>query len=493
LSALLAAACGSTVATTASTSTANGLGGPAVASGAAPDGTGALPGTDNNTGTTALPAGEAPTSLGTTTVAGTGSTTTGTSTVAGSRPVRDSLTGRPGVTPTTIKIGLELDGDAAATRAAFGLPAAKGPTAQQGFKIMFDYINAHGGFGGRKAVMEVVETDVKEGTVEAQAQAACTKFTEDLKVFAVVASVARSTTMFDCLAQHKTIGMPYYPGLAFSAQSWDRLKDYLYAPNYLAVQRGGIIVDSWVHLGLLTKTSAIGLISVDEPVRQQFAAQVRARLKDYGFTAKDEFKMSNVHSVSDLSGTSAEMSNAVLKFRSEGIDRVLFANTGGGGPTFFMPAAENQGYAPSYGISTYEFLRTLVQLAPAAALERSDGAGWSPAHDITNTKYLPKNPARDKCAAIFKGKITFTDTTMTSIGGICEPLLVLRDALDNVARGSPGFRQGFEALGRYNTPYSDPLLFAPGRRHDGISMYRDFRWQKDCGCFYYVDGPFAIP
>jgi hypothetical protein len=60
-------------------------------------------------------------------------------------------------------------------------------------------------------------------------------------------------------------------------------------------------------------------------------------------------------------------------------------------------------------------------------------------------------------------------------------------------RGAPSMRAAIEGLGRYPNANADPLLFGPGRRHDSIGEYRETRYSKDCGCFYYSKGPFAIP
>lgn len=493
---VLAAGCGTTV-RNAPTSTSVGDGSLTTgASGSpwAPTSVGAG-GATTSTPRTAM-AGAAPAQAGSHVAAaavGQVGTTTAVGQV-GSAPQLDALTGMPGVTPTTIKIGLELAGNAPATRKAFGLPDPPGPDPKQGFQELVSYINKHGGIAHRRLSLDVTETDLTEGSFESQAQAVCSKFTEDDHVYAVISSVARTSTLFDCLAQHKTIGLPYYIGLAFSPTQWSRDADYLYAPGYVSDERAGVLVDSWVRSKLITKSSRIGLISVDDPAHQLFSAAVRDRLRFYGMTVTDEYKASPAKDISGVGVASQQMSNAVLKFRTENIDRVLFANTAGGGPFFFMPAAENQHYYPKYGISTYEFLRTLVTAAPKAAMARSYGPGWAPAYDLTDARFLPKNALRARCSKIFTdaGEDVSGDAQLT-IGGACEPFWLLRDVLARVVSGeSPDFRSAFETLGSYPTPYSDPLRFVPRARHEGIDTYRQLSFDSRYGCYKYVSGSFLV-
>jgi hypothetical protein len=413
----------------------------------------------------------------------------------GATKVTDGLTGLPGITGRTATIGFESAGNAAAARAAFGLPNPQAPAIGEALRVLFDHVNKHGGFGGRRGEYVIHETDVLEGNWETQSQAACSALTEDHKVIAAVTSIARTPTIFNCLARHRTVGVAYYPGLAIPLPMWDGLADYLYGPVYLAYPRSSFLVDTWIRLGLLSKKSRVGLISIDEPTRQKYAEAIRQGLKRHGIPLTDEFKASDGSQVSDLGRAGQEMSSAVVQFRARNVDVVLFANTAGGGPTLFMPAAEKQQYYPRYGLSSYEFLRTLVTLVPKEALQRSTGVGWLPEFDLTDPRFLPKNPERTKCLKIFRdGGIQVTGKTEITINELCQAVFLIRDGMNAVHAGTArSFRQGVEGLGRYPTANSDPLFFAPGRRHDAVGYYRDLRFNTDCTCFTYTKGPFPIP
>ena len=85
----------------------------------------------------------------------------------------------PGVTPTTVKIGV--------TMVDFNCikPFVEGVQIQQQemYQLYIDYLNVHGGLAGRQ-IQPVYETYCPIGN--AQALALCTKLTEDDKVFAVI-------------------------------------------------------------------------------------------------------------------------------------------------------------------------------------------------------------------------------------------------------------------------------------------------------------------
>jgi ABC-type branched-subunit amino acid transport system substrate-binding protein len=85
----------------------------------------------------------------------------------------------PGVTPTTVKIGVAM--------VDFNCikPFVEGVQIQQQemYQLYIDYVNAHGGLAGRQ-IQPVYETYCPIGN--AQALALCTRLTEDEKVFAVI-------------------------------------------------------------------------------------------------------------------------------------------------------------------------------------------------------------------------------------------------------------------------------------------------------------------
>ena len=98
-----------------------------------------------------------------------------------------------------------------------------------------------------------------------------------------------------------------------------------------------------------------------------------------------------------LGAMSAQMSSAVLRFRSAGVSHVLFVTVNNSELWFFMPAAESQGYRPRYGLASYHVPATLPQFVPAAQLHGAVGIGWSPYQDVVESQDPGGRPAVPEC------------------------------------------------------------------------------------------------
>jgi Periplasmic binding protein len=92
-----------------------------------------------------------------------------------------------GVTPTTIKLGIAMI-DFACIPAAFN--DFEEPKQQAGYQAFVDEINEHGGINGRK-IVPVYKTVCP--LAETDGMAACTAFSDDSKVFAVVGEFGQIT------------------------------------------------------------------------------------------------------------------------------------------------------------------------------------------------------------------------------------------------------------------------------------------------------------
>jgi hypothetical protein len=188
--AALAAGCGSTVQQSES------------AVGVAPNGVVSSSGTTSGDSALSVPTGGTASGPGVNTAAGAGGPVTATGTAAGggttpagsgttsgsgksSNAGGDPAVAAPGITDSTVYLGFEYSSSAAAADRAIG---AAGAAPTYDFRDVLNaamgYANNHGGFAGRK--MEGVYYDVNVANPkESEDQAACAKFTEDNKVFAM--------------------------------------------------------------------------------------------------------------------------------------------------------------------------------------------------------------------------------------------------------------------------------------------------------------------
>jgi len=127
-------------------------------------------------------------------------------------------------------------------------------------------------------------------------------------------------------------------------------------------------------------TSArVALVRYDSPIDATFAeGVVKPRLAAHGLKVSDEAIISQPSSASEAGDTTAQISDAVLRFRTEGIDHVLFVPTGGVLPFLWMPAAQAQGYAPRYALNSLDIPRFIAGNAPQQQLHGALGIGWMP-------------------------------------------------------------------------------------------------------------------
>ena len=196
LVALVAAGCGSTVETTGdNTISVNGSSG--ASSGSAPTANAGLNGPTQPTGSA---------SEGSSVAVG-GGATSGTSPLAGGSAVTagsglGSASGAgPGVTATTITLGVSYYQSAAAANAALGARGVDTGDPVAATKVLLNAINKAGGIAGRRVKALYFAIDPQSSTPYAtEAQAECTYFTQDHKVFALIDGTPAADAR-RCLAQ----------------------------------------------------------------------------------------------------------------------------------------------------------------------------------------------------------------------------------------------------------------------------------------------------
>jgi hypothetical protein len=196
----------------------------------------------------------------------------------------------------------------------------------------------------------------------------------------------------------------------------------------------------------------------------------------------------------DASSGPAQISAAVLGFKSAGIDRVLFLVPNGLGPLFFVRAASAQDYHPKYGFSSFDEVAAQADLLPAKELEGSAGVGWRQLLDVGDT--APAHTASYRsCLSIMRWAGLRLDGLSAVFSALqaCDGLLVLATAL-GPATGplrSGVLRERIDALSSsYSSPSTLATRFA-GDRHDAAAAVRDFRYDPGCGCFAYTGPPRA--
>ena len=400
-----------------------------------------------------------------------------------------------GVTASQILIGVNLakpgSGTAAATQ--FGAKGISGADDTPTVKSIISYINAHGGVAGRTLAAVFAYTDVTAGSFDQQAQAACASFTSDHQVFAVVQQINDGSAVLPaCLAQHHVALFDEGNSAFYDSQSIGQWAPYYYSPGRMTLDRMSAQITGLAQQGYFDKGSRVGVALYDSPSYQRALSHViRPALAAVGFPPTDVYQFSLPSSAAGVSDTAAQASNAVLKFRSEGIDHVIFVASLGALPFLFLPESESQGYRPRYGFSSSDLPDFQRQNAPATQLARSIAVGWNRSADMGALQTWNDTPASRQCQAAVRAS-GVTDLTV-AYGVSCDPYFLLQAALANAGEVSgAGLRAAMDRLGASFQMVGPPATsFGPGL-FDGIAGYRDLPFNAGCDCYRYVGGALSL-
>jgi hypothetical protein len=476
--------------------------------GAAPVETGAVPpGPDGSGAQAGNPTTEVPSSPGSPPAPKTGSTDPPVG-VAPS-PVAVPVSG-PGVTPDTITVGFPFPRDPVAAQEEWDeVTGDVSPPPMNWIPVLqsiVEDINARGGVLGRKLQLHVWLYDTTDyPTLADYIEAECAYFTQDVEVFTVYMTGGDSETL-ECYRQHE---MPVIV-------NWTNLTDdvvYAENPNVFTISYPGIsrisrlMADGLADAGFLTRGSKIGLVSFDHPVFRRAVDQaLKPALAARGLSLSAEVHVTPPRTPEALGVMMTEINAAVVRFRAEGIEKVLFLDVNALLGYYFINAAEDQQYRGfRYGLTSGTGGDTRdssgERFLPA---EQMDGAvllGWAPLGDIAQAegfKLLP--PTASRCRALLErnGFRFDPDNCCRLWFGLewCNRLWFLDAALEaqkGDAINIASFIRGAESLGSSFEP-TDSLgaRFAKGR-HDGPSVYRVLRWSPPCQCFRYTTGLQPMP
>lgn len=504
VTAVLAAACGSTV----GLARQQGAGGVAGGSGVGAPAQGLATGSTTGSGTAAGSGGSTTAAPGTAAVAGPaagsagssggtgvagGAPAGGTSGAAGSAAASGTA---PGVTATTIEVGLPYANNAGAVNAAAGAGNLNPGNEEQDWQVLVDYLNAHGGIDGRRVVpvWYGYNADSSETTQQIE-QAMCADFTQDNHVFAVLTQADQ--TLAHCVLSSGAVMVG--EDLALEESSFFTQYPYYVEPGGLALDR--IVraeIPRLVAEGYFGPHPTIGILTYDYPSFSQAVDQVMIpELASYGYHNPLVEESYVPTSSSGIGEESASISSAELKFRSSGVDHVLFLEQSGDLALFFMNDAASQDYHPRYGVNSQDAAETLASGGdvPASQIVGAEGIGWLPGIDLAS--YTPTGPygnaAARRCVALMQaGGVSASGPDAEAVLFLdCDMAFFLEAALD--AGGRTINRANFlSAVNAMGSGFTDALTvatyFGPSQ-HDGVSEVYDYVYQSGCGCLTYTGPP----
>ena len=480
-------ACGSTVPVASQSASLGTTGDLTVPTGTAPTGTpiGGSTGGTTTTGGTATTGAVATSTTGVTTTGGTG---TGVST-----PVAGET--RP------IKVGILLTKVGQAD--ALGVSLGNTYSERQFDDAVINGINKAGGLHGRRIVPVYADTDTASTSWESDYSAACSTFTEDNHVDVVLGSSFAYFASFEqCLAK---AGIPHLSNSSNVADNGELGRFPLFRALIVPTidKRSLAKLQGAISSGFLTPSNKLGVITDSCPGSQRawqtvvepFLAQHRiavAGMADEG--CADGYNGS-------FSGAGAAVSNAILTFRSRGVDRITFITVSETGTMLAMSAAaSSQQYYPGWILSSLAGTALLQGQAPADQLENTRVYGWLPSQDVSPSLYDPPNAAQRRCYGYLKASgikpVSAADYSYAQ--SICEALFAYETALGRTGGGITGSAV-VAALDGVGTAFQSVFdlqgaaLFSASRRNDVPRLYRQAAWKDSCSCFAYGGPTYPMP
>lgn len=494
VSVALLTACGSTVALTTSTAGVPADGGlgpgtsgdPVLGSPEAPGAGPLAPGSAPGAVPGQRPAGSSPGALAPTSGAG-GS--------VGSQRPGAAAANVPGMTATTVKIGVERVDTAAlgAFASSTGTDASIGDlNAYQ--DALISWVNTNGGLAGRTLTPVFFQAQISAGNQQNNS-ARCATWAEDERVFAAQASYYQGGGAVPCLAERGVISVSTFEVAPGSADDFNRYRGRYYAPGAMeTVSLARSYATGLQEARFFTPSSKIGLLYFDFPeYRIAKERGLKPTLARFGLSVASEYAVAYGGNASELGSITAAVQSAGLQFASEGIKDVLFLDSGGTLALFFMQNAQNQRQTFRYGLNSTSdagYLEGQSNLAPELA--RAVIAGQQPGRDLNDVSSAPRNPDRDRCLAILKkaGHTITSSVDRKAVLGYCAFYFLLKGAFDRAASYDPaGFAKAVAALG------ASPGTAAASHGDDfalgnpwGAARYAIARWRTECSCLRY-DGP----
>jgi hypothetical protein len=389
-----------------------------------------------------------------------------------------------------ILIGFLYNDFTAAARAA-GLSTTDFPDPLADFKALVASVNKQGGLAGREIRPLYYRIDGLTSDYSTSAQAACADFTQDHHVEAVVSVNFTWDNLSTCLTK---AGVPQLDGAPWTMHTSSELRQYpgLFWAGSMATDRyTRAVIEQSISAGYLSSKNKLGIVADGCPSSGWTYDHVVAPLLKARGVAVDHIVAFNcVNGAGDVDQIEAGIHSAILKMRTDGVDRVTYLTmVEGVANTQFAMGADNQHWYPGYLLSSVGILQLQASQIPQSQLVNTRGVGWVPVLDVTKP---PQTPRTRECLALNRAGGGEPPTNVGMLGYLylaCDPLLLLRAALvaTHGVGGLSSIRAALESMGSgYASVGSlgSQTSFAAGR-HDGAADAAPFSYKSGCSCFSY--------
>lgn len=426
----------------------------------------------------------------------------------------------PGVTPTTITIGMSYLTDTNNNNATYGAQSSAnnyGDTQEQANAVV-KYVNAHGGVAGRQLVIhwQPVSNAEAESNPSGYLTQVCDTYTQDYHVFAVVDFI-NNLQAEDCYAQNHTLLLDESPEQGDLAY-YQLMSPYVLSPSAMASDREQKTkIQGLSQLGFYTSVSSdqatlkqpfrLGVLVVENPLEQNIYNKVTVPELARAGVPSNQVEAYQIREDS-VQNEETDIQSAVVKFEQDGVNHVLTQGSPGGGEggmvLFFATGAYKQQYHPLYGLGSTDApgaLSTLPEFSTQLAdqLKGAVGVGFAMGNDVPDQyadPWPPKSGPEKKCMDIEQadGIPPFSNRSAAGVAmSWCDAILLLQQAGAGLQHNltGPNLFAAARALGSAYVSDTSYGSFLGGDHYDAPAAYRLLYEDPNCSvngssfCFKY--------
>lgn len=398
----------------------------------------------------------------------------------------------PGVDGDTVKIGFIVAENQAQAQERLGTTGITFVPHSQIVDALLADLAASGGLGGKEVVPVLHTTDQLTDTdPQAITREICATFTEDDEVYAVVSIGEPGAEVLSCL---NDAGVPLIASsgatFSFADQSVFDANPLYVNPSSINLDRAATaLVEGLDTAGFFEDGAQVGVVRLSSPEFDAAAANsLEPALAAAGVEPVASVALATIATNDDVGRFSTEAANAVLDMKDAGVTHLVFFESGGAAPFFFLANAASQGFTPRLGFSSLSGGQTLVQNIATGGTN----VAWSPVGEVPESAQLPESAAATRCLDLVdatRGVYTSSNAVSETLR-FCDALWLLQTAVDAAGGTVPAadLIAAVEGLGdSYESPAALRTFFGPGRR-DGVAEYYLTDYDPACSCNVYRPG-----
>jgi len=404
----------------------------------------------------------------------------------------------PGITATTVKIGVPYATDIGAADQATGAGALNPGNTKAEEQAIWDWVNHHGGLGGRRVALDFYGIPATTSDANASFQAACDHFTQDSRDFVVL---NKGTANFDaCLEQRGVLHL--VDDLTISSDSSRHKLPHDVRPAGITLEdESRTLVQGLSQLGYFNGPAVkVGIMSFDDPgFRAAISNVMLPALKAVGHpvAASDVQLAPPPNSVADYGTMDRAATNAAVHFRTDGVTNVLLFDSDGALTQGFAAAAESQHAHFNYGVNSQNGMQVGLEAGdvPPDQAVGSMGVGWLPDFDVVQSQ-RPANALAKTCRAIMSaaGYPASGDNADVVQLFMCQDAFALQAAMNrltgDITRDT--VLTSLQSLGAHLPDVANYVIGLDRQHVDGVRELRLYAYNQGCGCYQYRPGTLRI-